>query len=208
MYVDKKLIALPILTIIALSIIGVGVAHWSDLININGTINMGSLTLAFVEIEPCVEYHWKDGVRYLGEPMGKDVAKPTCWLDEPVTDPHTGKSGWEKMHILIENAYPSYEVHCTWVIDNIGSVPLDVIAFKIYDPTGELTWVETAVGEGYFVDAAGKTILNVMITNTRLPYQLDPCNRNKSETDIHVKQDALECHKYQFVIEIVYSQWN
>jgi len=208
MHANKKLIALPIIIAIVLSMAGFAYAHWSDLININGRIEMGSCTLAFVELEPCVEYYWKDGVRYLGEPMGKDVGKPHCELLEPITDPHTGKSGFEKVHILIENAYPCYEVHCTFVIRNIGNVPLDLIAFNIYDPTGELTWVPRGVGVGDFVDAGGTPILNIEIVNTALPRQFDPCYPEKLEIDTHAKQDALECHHYQYVVELIYTQWN
>jgi hypothetical protein len=208
MKVNKKLIALPLLIAIALSIAGFAYAHWSDEIKINGEIHMGSLTLAFIEIEPPVEYYWKGGVRYPGEPMGKDVATTTSTLEEPITDPHSGKSGWKKLGITITNGYPEYEVHCTFIIDNIGTTPLDIVGFNIYDPTGTFTWVSTGVGIGYFTDASGKPMVDVELVNTFIPYQLDPCNKDKMEIDIHLKEDALECHTYQFVVEILYSQWN
>lgn len=209
MHVDKKLLALPVLTMIMLSIVGFAYAHWSDVININGTIKMSSLTLAFREVEPPVEYHWKDGVRYIGEPMGKEVAETTSTLEQPVTDPHTGKSGFEKMHIAVTNGYPCYEVHCTFVLHNIGSMPLHIVGRTIEDPTGELTFTGsgTTLDPWVGVDVDGNEVLNVLIVNL-VSIQLEPCMDTKAEIDTHIKQDAQECHTYQYEVTIMYEQYD
>ena len=206
---DKKLIALPILIIIGLSVIGVGMAHWSDMIRINGKVEMASLTLAFREIEPPVEYHWKDGVRYPGEPAGKDVATTTSSLDEPITDVHSGKSGFEKMHIKIENAYPCYEVHCTFIVHNIGTMALDITALTITDLTGHLTFTGSGITADPWVgvNPDGKEVINVLSVNL-VGEQLEPCQDEKAELDTHLKQDAEECHTYQFVVGIIYEQYD
>lgn len=209
MHMDKKLIALPILITIAFSVIGLGMAHWSDMIRINGKVEMASLTLAFKEIEPCTEYHWKNGVRYPGEPAGKDVATPTSTLEEPITDVHTGKSGFEKMHIKIENAYPCYEVHCTFVVHNIGAMALDITGLTITDPTGYLTWTGSGTSADPWVgiNPDGDEVLNVWSVNL-VGEQLEPCEDEKAELDTHIKQDAEECHTYQFEVGIEYEQYD
>lgn len=209
MHVNKKLIALPLLIAIALSIAGYAYAHWYDEIKINGRVEMGSCTLAFMELEPCVEYYWKDGVRYPGEPRGKDVADPDCWLDELVTDIHTGKSGYKKMHIEVVNAYPCYEVHCTFVVRNIGTIPLHITGMTIIDPTGYLTFR----GSGTYpdpwvgIDPDGFEVINIWSINL-VSEQMEPCMPEKAELDLHVKQDALECHHYYFEVTIEYEQYD
>ena len=57
---NKKLAAIPLLIAIALSVFGFVYAHWSDMVYIEGTVEMGSLTLAFDYVEPpgCDEYYW------------------------------------------------------------------------------------------------------------------------------------------------------
>lgn len=209
---NKKLVALPLLIAIALSIAGFAYAHWYDEIKINGRVEMGAMTLVFLELEPPVEYHWKDGERYPGEPRGKEVANTTSWLDQNVTDPHTGKKGYKKMHILIQNAYPEYEVHCTFVVRNIGNVPLDVTGMTITDPTGTLTFAGSGThmdpwrgfvdkNQNGIQDPDEPTVINIWSINL-IGEQLEPCEPEKAELDIHIKQEAEECHTYRFEVTI------
>jgi len=209
MHVNKKLIALPLLIAIALSIAGYAYAHWYDEIKINGEVHMASCTLAFMELEPCVEYYWKDGVRYPGEPMGKEVANPTSWLTEEVTDVHSGKTGWKKMYILVENAYPCYEVHCTFVVRNIGTIPLDITGMTIIDLTGELTFTGRGTYDDPWVgkNAAGDEVINIWSINL-VGEQMEPCIPEKAELDMHLKQPSEECHHYFFEVAIEYEQYD
>ncbi|TES83239.1 MAG: hypothetical protein E3J91_03225 [Hadesarchaea archaeon] len=205
MRAEKKMIALPALIMIMLSMTGVAVAHWSDSIQIEGTVHMASMTLAFDNYEPpiCTEFHEVDGGLVPGELCGKNVGKTTCYYEGVITDPHTGKWGYENMIIMIDNAYPSYRVHCTTIVHNIGQIPVDICGFVVTDPTGVLTWDDN---EGALVDKNGKPIINITHVDL-VGDQIDPCQREKSEFDFHIKQDAQECHTYYFKIEIVYNQW-
>jgi len=205
MRVEKRMIALPAMIMVMLSMTGVAVAHWSDSIQIEGTVHMASMTLAFDNREPpiCTEFHEVDGVLVPGELCGKDVGKTTCYYQGVITDPHTGKWGYENMIIIIDNAYPCYRVHCTTIVHNIGLIPVDITGFVITDPTGTLTWDNTLWA---LVDNEGRPIINVEHVNL-IGEQIDPCNREKSEFDFHIKQDAQECHTYYFKISIVYTQW-
>jgi len=193
------MLALPILLTTALSMIGFAYAHWSESIFINGTVNMGSLTVVFSTYEPPMCWDKDD--------LTKDVAETTCWYDNLVTDPHTSKEGYTKMWVVISNGYPSYWVHCTFILQNIGTIPAMIDSLVFSDPEGKLTWVSVTSNSGYFVDGAGKPIINIEVVNN-VPYQLDPCSKNKMEIDIDLKQDALECHTYHFEVGIVYEQWN
>lgn len=214
MKVDKKLLTLPIILIIALSVIGVGVAHWSDMVKINGYVQMGSLRLAYENITYLDEFK-RTGPAF-GDVDETEGGKPwvcntTMYFTDWVVDHKTNKSGWQKLWINITNAYPCYEAHCGFVLHNIGSTPLDVLDYNITDPTGALTYVEPSISPtftGDLVDANGTAIINVRWVNG-VPYQLDPCDWNKMQVDLHIKQtDVSECHDYYFKIEIIYGQWD
>ena len=226
---NSKILTLPMLIVLVLSAVGVASAHWSDTVRINGTVSMGSLTLAFDYVEPplCQEYYLDPDTGQLveGEWLGKDVGNVECWYDEYIEDPHTGKAGYKKMYIEVTNAYPQYIVHTVFKLHNIGTVPLcvkeyiitgekrDATGAKIYDllwydPDGD--WIgslwEDVNGNGV-VDDGDLEVINLEITNA-LPYQIDPCRTHKAEMDLEFKQDAEECHTYIIEVEVVGIQWN
>ncbi len=207
MRVEKKMIALPVLIMVMLSMTGVAVAHWSDEIYVEGTVEMGSLTLAFDWYEPpiCTEFHeeYPDGPLVPGERCGKDVGHTECWYEDVIEDPHTEKWGYETMVVEIYNGYPCYRTHCVFVVRNIGTIPLDICEFIVTDPTGVLTWDPDLSA---LVDDEGNPIITITHTNL-IGEQIDPCNTEKAEFDFHIEQDAEECHTYYFKIAIVYSQW-
>ena len=205
MYVNRKLVVLPILTVIMLSITGFGVAHWTDTVKINGTVKMANMSLAFTTHEPPV-------ITEMPEPKNKDVAWTEGYYNELFTDPHTGKQGYKEFIIIIHNGYPCYEVHCHFVVENIGILPIHVYGWEITDPTGVLTWDPL---QGALVDAEGKPIININIVNL-VCHQIEPEddpmtpeieNMAKAEIDFHIKQDALECNTYYFKVGILYEQY-
>jgi len=206
MHINKKLIALPILIAIALSVAGYAYAHWSDVIYINGTVHMANMTLAFTTQEPPIIYEPP-------EPKGKDVGWTEAYYDGLFQDDHTGKWGYEECIIIIHNAYPCYEVGVVFVVENIGLLPLHVYGWEITDPTGTLTWDPI---KGALVDADGKEIINIGIVDL-VCKQIEPEdvpgtpeheNKAKAEIDLHIKQDALECHTYYFKVGILYEQYD
>lgn len=194
---------------------GVGYAHWSDEVYIEGQVEMGSLTIAFDPDEPLVPVE-------VPEHLGKDVGSADQYYDETslVTDEHTGKSGYKTMIIEIHNAYPCYEVHFPSIkILNIGTIPAHFVEIVVtgHDVTDDepltFEWKEGFQYEkGDFkddVDGDGvlENIINVEIVNF-VCNQLDPCHDTKGEVDFHFKQDVEECHTYTFEITIVAVQWN
>ncbi|GAG82033.1 unnamed protein product [marine sediment metagenome] len=57
------------------------------------------------------------------------------------------------------------------------------------------------------VDADGVEIINFDFVNL-IGMQLEPCNDTKAEVDVHIKQDAEECHTYSFKVVIDAIQYN
>jgi len=232
----KKLAAISLIIAIALSTFGFVYAAWRDYVTIGGTVNMGSLTLAFStrESPTCTEYNLNpnpppDWVE--GEIEGKDVGSCNAYYDPQslIVDEHTGKEGYERLIIEVENAYPGYAVHTTFIIHNIGTVPIMVYGIGFSgekrDSEGTLvynliavSWIEGGnkiVGEIYEdVDGSGDVskgdilVINFTVINHKFPFQLDPCHENKMELDIDFKQEAEECHTYLLYFELLGIQWN
>ena len=226
---SKKIVLMPLMLMLALGISGVAFAHWSDMVYIEGTVEMGSLTLAFDYVEPpdCDEYHWDPTHEFKipGEYLGKDVGNCSARYDDVVEDVHSKKLGYKTLNIEVNNAYPQYIVHTTFKLHNIGTIPIDIVEYIItgekrdstgavvydllwYDPDGDYIgslW-EDVNGNG-IVDDGDLEVINLEITNG-LPYQIDPCWTHKAEIDMDFKQDAEECHIYTVYVSVVGIQWN
>jgi len=221
---NKRMLVIPFVTILAISIVGVAYAAWYDSVQIEGTAEMGSLTLAFDYEEPpvCMEYH-KDpvtGQLIPGEYLDKEVGDCHAYYDDYIVDVHSGKEGYKTMYLTVDNAYPQYIVHTTFIVHNIGTIPIHLVEFDLMDPSGELVfmWIvpppaTPAVGlfyadlNGNGVYDTGEERINVEIVNF-VCIQLDACESTKGEIDIDFKQAAEECHHYTFKAELVGIQWN
>jgi hypothetical protein len=230
----NKIITIPIVLIITLAFCGIAYAHWFDQVHVEGVTKGGTVNLAFDWLEPpqYAEFHMNlAGQLVPGEYLGKDVGYGSAYFTEEDYDVHTLKYGYQKLIIDMFCAYPSYRGHTTFKIHNIGTVPVnicryiitgerwtkdqpDVPGVKEYDlifiPTiseyqGEMYEDRNGNGE---VDDGDVLVINLDIINGYLPYQLDPCNTNKQEIDVHFKQDAAQCHKYLIFVEIAALQWN
>lgn len=232
---NKKIAAIALMIAITLSAFGLVYAHWSDMVTIDGVIEMGSLTLAFSDSEApiCTEYYPNPippPDLLPGEFEDKEVGD--CWAEysDYFQDVHSLKWGYRTLNIYIDNAYPQYHVHTTFILHNIGTVPLFVYGIEMtgekIDHTGAVIydllltyWIDAVtgnlVGEIYEdVDDSGTItagdilVINVEIVNDRFPLQIDPCTEDKMEIDLDFKQDAQECHTYTFEILIEAIQWN
>lgn len=216
---NKKLAAIPLLIAIALSIFGFAYAHWSDIVQIEGTVHMGSLTVVWDEDELL---GYTDNEPLL--PVPKDVAwgNITYKEDSYVVDVHTGKGGYEVIILQVYNAYPQYKIAFnTLTINNTGTIPAHFVNITItgYDKTDDedlkFNWTAKYT-LGAFWDngdddkwgtADDVEIINVEIVNF-VCHQLDPCHKTKGEIDLTFKQAAEECHTYTFDVTIEAVQWN
>lgn len=213
----EKSLAILICIITALSILGFGYAQWNDTITISNTMTFGQwgdLNMGFVQPLTCTEYHIDPTTEKLvnGEYLGKDVGRFECRYDDEVTDTDTGKSANKTLIITLHNAYPSYEVHCNFTVENIGRLPLHINETVISDPNGILTWDPD---QNALVDADGNPIINITITPELICNKLEPednpatpwpDNKAEFEMAIHITQNAEECPTYTFQVEIMYEE--
>ncbi|MDH5780290.1 MAG: hypothetical protein OEZ29_06810 [Candidatus Bathyarchaeota archaeon] len=227
---NKKIGAIALLIAITLSAFGLVYAHWSDMVTIDGVIEMGSLTLSWDWVEPplCYEF-WMDenGQLQPGEFEGKLVGECTAEFVDEIYDIHSDKYGYKKLIISVTNAYPQYYVFTTAKLHNIGTIPIFVYGFEItgekkdsagnvvydllwYDPDGDWAgelW-EDVDGDGTVDPAVDILVINLLIQNAQWPLQIDPCNKEKIEVDMDFKQEAEECHHYSIYITVLGVQWN
>lgn len=229
---NKKLVAVPLLVAIGLSICGFAYSHWTSTVYINGKANTGWLMLGFTQQSPAeppsVTEWWMDlaSVLHAGEYLGKDVANASASLTGPITCPQTGLSGFNELDLTVNNAYPGYLVHTTFNLLNLGTIPVD---FKYINVTGEKrTSTGTVVYNllyiycsnnhtGYLFEDINKNdkiddgdvkVISIYISNS-LPVQYDPHGTpDKREIDLDFEQAAEQCHTYTIHVTLFGIQWN
>jgi len=224
----NKLVAICLMMAISLSMIGYAYAAWTDLVTIKGTVAMGSLTLAWDDFEPPLATEWHvdpvTGSLVVGEYLDKDIAYAEAYwdLDSEVYDEHSDKYGYKSFWILVENAYPQLYVRTTYVLHNIGTIPVMVYGLEITgvkeDHTGAFVCdvIYDPALMGVFEDYNGNgvkdpeenVVINMEWVNGVFPYQLEPCTINKGEFDMDFKQEAQECHTYILHVRVLGVQWN
>jgi hypothetical protein len=134
-----KVMGMFTLLIIALSVAGFAYAHWSDMVTIDGTAEMGSLTFGFTRIVAEWDYEnysWPDNPE-------KHTAEGTCTLSEPEEDPHSLETVYKLLEFNITGAYPQYWAINKFTLDNAGSIPVKIQSVVITLPAG-FTAVESA----------------------------------------------------------------
>ncbi len=126
----KKLTVLSLILLVALVVLGLGYARWTETLNINGTVNTGRLDAELSE-----------GDCWDSEPEGKDFSKITCQLD-----PNNSK----KLLVTVSNAYPSIKYYCEFDVHNTGTIPLDIdkVSVDRGDLPDEATLVVTGIQPG------------------------------------------------------------
>jgi len=230
----KKVMATFAVLMFALSVAGFVYAHWTDKVQIEGTVDMGSLTFGFTKIV-------REWDREDVPPGDKDVGDCVCTLSVEETDPHTTKTVFKLLTFTITNGYPQYWGINKFTLDNAGNIPIKIQSVTIILPPG-FTKVESTVYPGAMweiYDPAGNLVYNIWLYKQPLDWgytppdwgwcppwefpgpfedphgvralkgnQIEPCNELLTEICVDIKQPAEECHDYTFKIEIEAIQWN
>ena len=98
----KKVMATFAVLMIALSVAGFVYAHWSDSVQIEGTVHMGELIVGILDIKDC----WDNEPTL---PVPKDVGKVKCTLEDPETSKHHDppQTVYHTMIVTVTDAYPN-----------------------------------------------------------------------------------------------------
>ncbi len=125
---------LTIAVVLALALMGVAYALWSETLSISGTVSTGAVDVAFQNATDD-----DDGI----DPgYDKNVADCTVEL---------GANG-DSMTINITNGYPSYTCTVSYEFFNSGTIPVILNDISESIPP-ELTVMQTGPEEGYQLDA-------------------------------------------------------
>jgi len=103
----RMLVALvALLPLLALTVVGLTYAQWSETLDISATISTGSLDVDLKASET------------------SDVTKSSQYIDVRLQATSTDSdSSNEHLSIIIEKAYPGAEVNVTFRLENVGTVP-------------------------------------------------------------------------------------
>jgi hypothetical protein len=158
----KKIGIICLTLVLALGSLGIGYAHWSDTLYIEGTVETGQVLVGFVDqltdddgVVDNMDKDWDDdGSDPLAleecptvctncDNIGKDVAETTCELLEQKEcctgdlAEHDGVPCYGLMKITMDNVYPQYNPTVWMDIANCGSVPVNVVgAWIVSGPPG------------------------------------------------------------------------
>jgi len=196
----EKALTLLTLTFIALSISGFTYAQWNDVIIISNTMTFGSWTIRFVDPLECSDNE-----------VAKDVGQFDCnYADE---DP-SAVGCFNKLVIVVSNAYPSYVVDCSFTLKNIDSLASETILdVNISGGSGELEWMWTTEHtEGFLwkdfdgdeIYDSGEEIIYVTITELG-DIELAPEEAIAAHIELHIADNAEECQAYGLEVQIIYD---
>ena len=210
-----KTMAMFALLMIALSIAGFVYAHWSDMIKINGYVQMGSLSVGFTNVN-CTVYKWwndTDGddfpdpdelVKQSTLDPAKQVVNASCTLDEEFTDHKSNKTGYKKIHFSMNNTYPSIVFAMTFNMTNTGTIPVDWTDFNF-----TLWQLNKTSGLWEEITYVPCEIFYVWHEPTyTLPYQIDPCHTETITACLLICQSAPPCNEFKGEFRFYFQQWN
>lgn len=169
--------------IVAIMVIAGAVAMWSDTLKINATIKTGEVKVKFSSwmcsdsgSDPQAE-----GEGFHND-EGKNVA--SCNVNVGVSDEEGNPI---KLDVMLNNAYPGYSVDVTFIVDNIGTIPVKLLNYNIIGVDGNALSVSLSVPKDAQIDSRGSSTYTLHIT---------------------VLQNAAESSTYTFEVDLTFAQWN
>jgi hypothetical protein len=197
---------------------------WSDTVVINGTVDTGKLIIGFQEV---TSYDFEDeATEYPAKDVGDVDAVKTIKVGVHWSDfDQEFKDIFEQIVVTVDNAYPGYKAHVVYTVANGGTIPVHLVDWNVYDPTGELNfywneapgppptdeawgtfWKDFDGGGVRAVDGS-EDIFRVRFVNNLICTQLEPCDEVKGELDILILQPAEQNHTYKFLAILTGEQW-
>ncbi|MEM1628457.1 MAG: hypothetical protein QW551_04180 [Desulfurococcaceae archaeon] len=174
--ISKKTLAIPIL---ALAIIGMALAMWSETLLLNVTVETGEVDVKFSDWY-CSDTGPDPQAEGFHNEEGKDVA--SCVIEVETMD---DEGDVIKLAVNLLNAYPGYAVEVYLVIDNVGTIPV-----KLYSSSVEFD--EPIMAELEIPE------------NT----QIHPGENSTYILKITIPQEAEELSSYTGEVVLMFAQWN
>lgn len=187
---------IAIVMIISLAFMSLAYAHWTDQLQVDGTVTTGSLDAKFDSIS--------DNDNGLDPWMGTLPQDPKNVGDCMGTISTDGDTAT----VTILNAYPSYSCEVTLTVKNTGTVPWKFIGFtKTVTPPAtesdlDLDWI------GNVKIYNGTTLVDQFSASAMCGKQVDPTWTVVGTASVHVNQSAVQNGTYTGTLTFGVVNWN
>lgn len=118
----KKIGLICLALVLALGTVGVGYAHWSKNLYIEGTVNTGEVNLEIISVA-------SDDIG-IDPGKDKDVASTAVQID-PLDD--------QRVIITVDNGYPCYYNYVHFTVHNNGTIPVKLQSVTVTSAPPEIT---------------------------------------------------------------------
>lgn len=176
--------------LIALTSCGIGYAHWTDTLEIGGTVQTGETNANFIACGS------NDPLGSIDPGKDKDVGSCECWIECR-----------HKIIVEIENAYPYYECDIYGTAHNGGTIPERIfvaLTFRQDEITVTPLFPHEVICHKT-VEIWGK-VYQVYLTKV----ELDPLNPGEVvdvKFNVHAQQQAEEGDTYKFFVNLFVQPW-
>jgi hypothetical protein len=197
-----KMLAIPVLFIMCLSLLGIAYACWSETLYLNGSVQTGELDWEFIQPFTCYDTpgtkDWNGNCSWKMWQTDKDVGGPTTVVPSDTDD----DGDWDTLTVTLNNTYPWYLEDIGFWVHNDGTIPLH---FENVTINGQLV----GSGQTIFLDLTGDGKNDVMIKyGDNIGQQLHPCGEREISFLILVLQDAPEGATLTFTMKLLAVQYN
>jgi len=230
---NKKIMGMFALLVVALAACGYAYATWVDTLAIKGTVHMGDLIVGILDVKEADDNEME---KYPGEPNKWVNTVEYDLLDSETSVHHTpAVTVYHTMTVKLTVGYPCLDAWVVFDLKNAGTIPVKIkgitVTGKDTKDVEDLTWVDEDTDPttivGGLKDPTGQFNLDAIVLNLevwKLPdyagpddwggkeapigSQIHPCTAVPVLLWLNVKQEAEECHTYEFTITIEAAQWN
>lgn len=233
----KKTTLICIMTLMALAVMGVGFAMWSDSVSISASAETGELHFGYVsgsdmnrDPQGNPDSTCDLGLRNARQaPEGKDVGYTATALTAI-----NGDGVLDTLTVNVFNAYPCYYNDVSWYVENSGTIPVIIQQAKLLwgaDSLGNPMEYNIVSGQLYALCVDGNNsysvvpVLDSSLDNLGQFYeannaviefkwgdnvglQLHPGDDVEQSFRFHVVQPAQQETTYTFGLQIQGIQWN
>jgi len=197
-----KMLAIPVLFIMCLSLLGIAYACWSETLYLNGSVQTGELDWELRPMFTCLDTpgtrDWNGDCSWEMWQTDKDVGGPTTVV--PSDSDEDGD--WDTLTVTLNNTYPWYFEQIGFHVRNDGTIPLH---FENVTIDGQLV----SSGQTIFLDLTedGKPDVKIMYGDS-IGTQLHPGGILEISFWILVLQDAPEGATLTFTMKLLAVQYN
>ena len=217
---------LALALVLALGAMGVGYAHWSQTLYIEGTVETGVLCWgiedhSFFDLDGYGQgqvppYDSTSGVGMTNpRPTSpkKNVGSVSVTYEDLKGCEHLETPLYATLVVTLDNVYPCFYDEMSIRIANGGTIPVDIVSIK-------LDGVEVNDNDLHWNDYMEFRLLEPPLAD--LPYQLDPCVTYEFSFELHILEEgdqpggtgtepvagAEEGETYEFDLVLEGVQWN